>query len=269
MKKNINYNYKYNSDYVKRNQMIKESGFDGVFIYSQYNPQDYIESIIKCGLSIETLHLPYKLFKSGECIDSKYVNSIWLDNDATTYYTNTLIREVDFASYYGIKKVVMHITGGDNPPIYNESGLKVIEKLLNHCVKHNIFLCLENLRRLDYLKYVFDNLYSEYLKFCFDSGHANYMTNNANSFPWNVFGKHLLCLHLNDNYGMKDTHSIPFAGNILWNILIDEIKYWNPNIELTLEVRAAKEQIDDLTEIDFLNECNRSLTKIERLFMMT
>ena len=246
--------------------LIKEAGFDGVFLYSQYNPEVYIDSIIESGLQIETLHLSYKQIVEGNCINSQYVNCIWQDNDDTNKYVSKLISEIDFASSYGIDKVVMHITGGNNPPEYNENGLKHIETILNHCARNNIILCLENLRRLDYLIYVFDNLYSDYLKFCFDSGHANYMTKNANSFPWDVFGKYLSCLHLNDNSGEKDSHSIPFTGAIKWESLVGEIRTYAKDIGLTLEVRASKEQASCVSEKDFLNSCKSSLDRIELLY---
>ena len=46
MKKIIGFNYKYKSQEKERSELIKEIGFDGVFIYSQYNPQNYIEDIL-------------------------------------------------------------------------------------------------------------------------------------------------------------------------------------------------------------------------------
>lgn len=59
MKKIIGFNYKYNSQEKEKSELIKETGFDGVFIYSQYNPQNYIEDILGSRLEIETLHLSY------------------------------------------------------------------------------------------------------------------------------------------------------------------------------------------------------------------
>ena len=48
MKKYINFNYGYkeNKDYKTRAELIKKLGFDGVFLYSQYNPEDYICDVI-------------------------------------------------------------------------------------------------------------------------------------------------------------------------------------------------------------------------------
>lgn len=265
MKKNIGYNYKYPSSELLRAELIKNAGFDGVFIYSQYNPQAYIESILRSGLEIETLHLPYKKFEDGSCIDSRYVNNLWLDNSDSKLYLDMLYREIDFAAAYGIKIAVMHITGGSNPPAVSDAGLRFIEKTLNYCEQKKIVLCLENLRSLSHLSYVFSNLQSPFLKFCFDSGHANYMTHNAMSFPWDEYGKYLYCLHLNDNDGTKDTHSIPFTGNIDWIKISKEIYSLNANCNLTLEVRCSETQKTTLSEQDYLKLCYNSLQRIEQI----
>ncbi len=191
MKKFINYNYKFNSQHTNRAKLIKEAGFDGVFIYSQYKPDDYIQNILACDLEIEALHLPYKLIKNDKCIDSQFVNIIWTDQEDAKNYMCELVNQIDFANNYGIKNVVMHVTGGKQPPPINKLGLDRVLYLLEYCDKYGINLCLENLRCLDYIKYLFENIDSNRLKFCFDSGHANYMTKNLNDFPWGCFGEKL------------------------------------------------------------------------------
>lgn len=265
MKKIIGFNYKYNSQEKEKSELIKEIGFDGVFIYSQYNPQNYIEDILGSGLEIETLHLSYKRLENGVCVDSRFVNNLWLDNDAQKIYLKTLLNEIDFAKAYGIRKVVMHITGGNTPPKMSQVGVDFIEKLLNYCENQKIELCLENLRCLSYLEFIYANLKSPYLKFCFDTGHANYMTKNAMEFPWGIYGRYLSCLHLNDNNGTKDSHSIPFKGSIDWNLLIKEICSWNSSINLTLEVRSNEFERENVSERRFLQDCYESLISIEGL----
>lgn len=263
MKKIINFNYKYDSSFDERTRLIKDVGFDGVFIYSQYNPNEYIESILKSGLEIETLHLPYKLIVDGKCLDSQFVNTIWTSKSDAEQYIADLIEQIQFASYYKIKNVVMHVTGGDAPPPISSLGVDRINRLVEHCEKKDINLCLENLRRLDYISYLFESIDSSCLKFCFDSGHANYMTKNIPNFPWQHFGDKLCCLHLNDNDSDHDSHSIPFSGNIEWASLMPTILNYNDNLNLTLEVRANQEQRDYVTEYDFLKKCFSSLVTLE------
>ena len=167
MNKCICFNYKYNSGYEERVTLIKESGFNSVFLYSQYNPIEYIDLICISTLKIDSYHLPYKKFNRGKCIDSRYVNILWEERPEAKVYVRELIEEVKFAHEYAINTVVMHITGGDVPPPMNDNGIKNIEKVLDVCEKYNITLCLENLRRVDYLDYVFKKLDSDKLRFCF------------------------------------------------------------------------------------------------------
>jgi sugar phosphate isomerase/epimerase len=265
MLKCINFNYKYESDYSERILLLEECGFNGVFIYSQYNPIDYVDILLKSSLEIDALHLPYIRCENGKCIDSRYVNVLWLNDFTANEYLKTLLSEVDFAAKYNINTVVMHITGGIHPPPISQIAIDRIAILLERCEKHGIILCLENTRRIDYLIYIFDNISSSNLKFCFDSGHANAMTHNVEEFPWENFGKHLHCLHLNDNNGVDDQHSIPFEGNINWELLIKKIFSLNPEINLTLEIRSTDEDRKIFSEREYLIKCFSSLTKLEKL----
>lgn len=265
MHKSICFNYKYNSEYKERISLIEEVGFDGVFLYSQYNPSDYIELICKSSLSIDSLHLPYKKLLEGKTIDSRYVNVLWQEGEESNNYVKELLDEVKFAHDYGIRTVVMHVTGGDNPPPVSKWGIKNIANILDACEKYNITLCLENLRRLDYLDFVYKNLESEKLMFCFDSGHANAMTKNVDEFPWGNYRNKLYYLHLNDNNGLKDQHMIPFSGNINWDDLMKVIFEINKDIVLTLEVRSSEELRNLYDERQYLKLCFNSLVRIQNI----
>lgn len=262
----INFDYKYDSSVADRIKLIQGVGFDGVFIYSRYTSDKVIEKILNSGLAIETLHLPYKKYSSsGELINSRYVNSIWVDGSEANEYVAELLAEVELAHRFGIKTVVMHISSGDNPPPQNRKGLYRIEKIASSCEKHGVVLCLENLRRLDYLEYVFEEINDYDLKFCFDSGHANYMTQNISRFPWHLFGPRLYCLHLNDNNGLKDQHLPPLMGSIDWGALMKTLVCYNANMNMTLEVRATEELRSRLREVEFLKLSMEKLTAVDEM----
>jgi sugar phosphate isomerase/epimerase len=263
MNKGICFNYKYASNYDTRIKLLEEIGFNSVFIYSQYEPKNYIDLIKKSPLKISSLHLPYKKMENGKSVDSRFVNVLWAKYNESKQYVNELIKEVEFAHRYDINTVVMHITGGDTPPHMNEIGIANIEKVLNVCEKYNITLCLENLRRLDYLEYVFCNLDSKRLMFCFDSGHANSMTKNLTDFPWDILKNKLFYLHLNDNNGIKDQHLIPYDGNISWSELIKLLFSFNKDLELTLEVRSNVTMRLTYSEKQYLSRCYKSLERLQ------
>jgi len=160
----------------------------------------------------------------------------------------------------------MHTTGGDTPPPLSEYAVNNVRRILDKCEEKEITLCLENLRRMDYLHYLYSRLASPCFKFCFDSGHANAMTHNLLDFPWDYFGGLLHCVHLNDNNGLDDQHLVPFKGNIQWANVIKHLNKSNPSINLTLEVRCTNEEKQELQEIDFLHNCISSLIKLESMF---
>lgn len=265
MNKSICFDYKYDSEPRERLRLIEEAGFDGIYLHAQYSPREYIDVICRSSLKVESLHLSYKKMNQGRTVDSRYVNVLWEDGDKSDPYVEELIQEVRFAHEYGIDLVVMHITGGETPPPMCESGISNIGRVLDVCEKHNITLCLENLRRLDYLDYAFESLPSNKLMFCFDSGHANCMTRNLDSFPWGRYAKKLRYFHLNDNNGMADQHLIPFSGTIDWENLARVIQGFKKNLPLTLEVRSSAETRRQNSERQYLELCFGSLVRLERL----
>ncbi len=266
MKKSICFDYRYDSSPLERIGLIQEAGFGGVYLHSQYNPAEYIDIIRGASdLEIESLHLPYKKLREGKTIDARHVNALWRDETESRAYADELVREVEFAARHGIGIVVMHVTGGDTPPPMNENGIRSIGRVLSACEKNGIVLCLENLRRLDYLDYVFANLASDKLMFCFDSGHANCMTKNLDSFPWEKYRQKLYYLHLSDNNGLADQHLPPFSGSIEWDGLIKKVCGYNSGLALTLEVRSASETRKLLAEKEYLKLCFDSLVALENI----
>ncbi len=53
------------------------------------------------------------------------------------------------------------------------------------------------------------------VKICWDFGHAN-LTGLDQCAGLRKVGKRLACLHVNDNYGVTDNHTIPFVGKVNW-----------------------------------------------------
>jgi len=130
--------------------------------------------------------------------------------------------------------------------------------------KYNINIAFENLRNLDYIDYIFDNIKSDKLKMCFDSGHANAFTKNIDTFPFDKYQDKIICLHLHDNDGENDLHLPPFNGNIKWEELIKKLKGINYQGPLTLEIQL-NEMVED--EVGFLNELKEKLDKLEEYFI--
>lgn len=235
-------------DYKKRAKLIKEEKFKGVFLFYSDDIDDIVKIVRDEGLDIETIHLPFE-----NC------NHLWLDTDLGEEYVEKTKKGILAAAKNKIKSVVFHISSKNNPPIFNELGIKRIREILDLAEKVDVNFAVENLRRLDYLDYVFNNLDSPKLKFCFDSGHANAFTKNIETFAFDKYKDKLICVHLHDNDGSYDSHLIPFMGNIDWVKLANNLKKINYKGPLTSEA-IIKNNMDPLVG---LKDVKKALEKID------
>lgn len=175
-------------------------------------------------MQIENIHAPYE--KS---------NTLWLNDglnssEIVEQYKGCIMD----CAHYHIPTLVIHLTEGDYPPTPSQIGLDRFKYIVEFSEKKGVNIALENLRRPDYLDFIFTNINSARLGFCYDSGHENCYTSNVDLLE--RYGNKLVALHLHDNSGKEDEHKIPGEGNINWSSVaekIDSLKYQGP---LTLEV---------------------------------
>jgi len=155
----------------------------------------------------------------------------------------------------------MHVTGSDNPPPYSQLGLDRFKQLAEKAEKAGITIALENVWRLEYLDYIFDNIKSDKLKFCYDSGHENCFTHGADCLS--KYGDKLAALHLHDNDGLNDQHILPFGGNVNWDRIMTKIKELNYRGVLALEIDAQYSGVlDEYSADGFLLEAKRRADKL-------
>lgn len=235
---------------IDKAKLIKEAGFDGVFLYYKNTIDEEVKAVRDEGLFIETIHL-----------EVKNCNHLWLDTVEGEEYLRVTKAGILSASKYGVETVIFHISSKNNPPMYNELGLKRLREILDLCEEVNVNFAVENLRRLDYLDYVFDNLKSDKLKFCFDSGHANAFTNNIEDFEFEKYSDFLICIHLNDNDGTHDSHLNIFSGNIDFKKLGRNLRNINYSGPITSEAIIKDENKDLLVG---LKEIRDSLDRFEK-----
>lgn len=246
---NIYIDYGYKSTYQEKIALIKQYGFDGVFIFDHEETDFLVEKLRETNLEIEAIHLPFR-----NC------NVLWIEGIEGEQYTQAMINGILKAAKYDIPTVIMHITS-KIPPAFSEIGLNRIRKILEYAEKYQVYLALENLRRLDYLDAIYENIDHPYLKFCFDAGHANAFTKNIDVFDLKKYQDKLICVHLHDNDGEQDLHKLPFDGNIDWQILMNKFREINYQLPLTLE-GVNKHQLE-LDEEEYIKRAKEALVKIE------
>ena len=231
------FGFNYSFDEIVK--IIKNAGFQSVMIWWG---DDYIEKdkqpkekkpdiIRKNNIRLENVHLPIK-----------GVNDIWIDSINGEDIINKFIKNIEECGTYEIPIAVMHISQGDNPPPYNQLGLDRLKRIIDKAEKVNVNIALENLRKPEYLDFIFNNIKSDKLGFCYDSGHENCFSPNYNCLT--RFGDKLIALHLHDNDGRNDQHMLPFNGTIIWKKIMEQIKNSNYYGPLSLEIANTNNSTD-------------------------
>lgn len=244
----------------RRFELIKSAGFDSVMIW--WGDGDDFESgkihyrslAEKNDLYICNAHLPF-----DEC------NDLWLDSTVGDLYTEIVCKQISECGKSQIPTAVMHLSKGLTPPPYNKAGLERLKKIVDFAEKYDVNLALENLRFVEYLDFILQNINSRKLGFCFDSGHNNYFTPDIDVL--NKYKHRLFALHLNDNMGDEDIHMLPFDGTTNWNSIIKTLKEIKYNGTLSLEVKQDRhEKYSVLSPENYLSLAFESVEKIEHLF---
>jgi len=115
-----------------------------------------------------------------------------------------------------------------------EKSEKSLEEILNFCEHWKIKIALENTlpgktgdNIIEILELV-KKFNSKYLGICLDTGHCNITSSlyhHSNVFECLPEIKDYLChLHIHDNFGKDDEHSLPYEGNINWKEFLNSLK---------------------------------------------
>ena len=195
--------------------LIKQAGFDGVSLWwsGEFGRPDYRDApglAANAGLFVENVHAPFE-----------GINNLWLDNLEGKTLTDNFLMNVDDCAEYGIPCMILHLSNGDAPPPFNETGLDRVKAVLEKAERRGVNIAFENLRRVDYLEYVLNRVDSKRAGFCYDSGHHCCWSPNDDLLS--KYGSRLTALHLHDNDGRVDKHLLPFDGIIDWRTTMKNI----------------------------------------------
>ncbi len=260
MKKGI-FNFRDDITVEQYFMLIKSVGFDASMIWWGEQRKDFIATANSHNIEICNAHLPFK--------DAKL---LWVQKNIGDDYTDFMCKELADCANYGVKVAVMHVSRGYDTEPCNRVGLNRIKRLVKTAEENGVLLALENLKVIEYLDYIYDNIESENLKFCLDTGHENYATPQSNVAE--KFKHKLVALHLNDNDGTADQHRLPYDGTADWETIakiLAKIKY---DGILTLEVNQDRNNIyDNLSPQEYFERAfemackfEKELTKISRMF---
>jgi L-ribulose-5-phosphate 3-epimerase len=238
----------------ERFRLIKEAGFDNVFLWwgDEFVDLDGDKNLLPemaraVGLEVENVHAPFDK-----------TNRIWTESvnaeDIVKRYTQCIID----CAQHNIPTVVIHLTNGDAPPAPTLLGIDRIKYLVELAEQKGVNIALENLRKPEYLQFVFSNIQSNRLGFCYDSGHENCYSKGTDLLR--TYGNKLMALHLHDNDGTDDQHRIPGEGTINWDSIIQKIKSTRYQGAISLEVtNEFSKQYSGITAQEFLMAANKRI----------
>jgi len=252
MNKGISFYFGYDIEYKKRAKMIKEAGFDCVITNAdkRFNKQNgtlkqQVKIFTKLGLKVSSLHMRYN--------EIELIN-FFLNNKIGDKLEKTLIKDLKLAKKYRFSCVVVHLEGE-----FSEIGKERIKRILKVCENLEVPIAIENIDYQYLFTEVFDNIESKYLRFCYDSGH-----NNCFDSYFDYLGKYgdkLACLHLHDNDGLEDQHTLNEFGSIEWDMIARKLSKCNEvNLDYELLMNVKKKY----SEEEVLKECYKQAVLLER-----
>lgn len=220
----------------ERTRLIKDAGFNGILLlWADYFDKDYKkipELARKAGLYVENVHAPYM-----------NANALWEDTINGQDACKEIISCIEDCTTHGITTLVMHPENKKGTetvelPSDFKIGIERIKRIVDTAERLNVNIAIENMSRHEYLDCIFQNIHSERLGLCFDSGHCNIFTPEHDLLM--QYGDRLMALHLHDNDGADDWHSLPFSGNVCWDDIAIKLKTFSYSGAIALEVGNKK-----------------------------
>ena len=253
----ISFYFGFNIDPIERVKILKKYGVDCVIT----NPDKKLNKQNGSIASQVELFKQYKLKPSSlHSRYGKYQEFFWKKGIIGNLITKRLIEDVKTAHKYGFNSVVVHLHGE-----FSEIGKQRLLKVLSVCEELNVPLAIENLNNQKIVIDTFKNIDHKYLKFCYDSGHNNLFDPKFDYLS--RFGNKLVALHLHDNMGKSDDHTLNVFGTIDWEELAKKLAKLPPvNLDYELLMNyndgfTAEEVVDicvkQAKELQFLIEKHR------------
>lgn len=254
MDKGISFYWGFDEDFETRAKILNTIGYDCVITNAdpKFNKQNgtirqQIQVFKQYNLKLSSLHMRY---------NAKDLPYFWTKSHKGNWMEKRLVKDVKIASKYGFKCVVTHLKGIPAP-----IGLKRLERILKVCEKYNMPLAIENTENIACFMYTFKNINHKFLKFCYDSGHANCFNPEIDFLS--DFGDKLICLHLHDNMGQNDDHTLNKYGSIDWDKLAQKLAKINYNGSLDYETLMVVKHNE--TMLDVAKEVYNQASELEKL----
>lgn len=240
MDKGISFYWGFDTNLNERAKLLNSIGFNCVITNTdlKFKKQNgtirqQMKLFNQYNLKLSTLHMRY---------NAQDLPYFWTRSRKGNWMERRLIKDVKTASKYGCKYVVTHLKG-----IPSKVGLDRLNRVLKVCEKYNTSLAIENTENIACFMHTFDNIKHKHLKFCYDSGHAHCFNPDIDFLT--LFADKLVCLHLHDNMGKNDDHTLNKYGTINWDKIAQKLAQINFDGSLDYETLMLAEHNETAKEV--------------------
>ncbi len=216
-------------------------------LYEFFTPM--LEASKKYNIPVTQMHAPFPLYVAGR------------DEDMNPYVFEATVKSFAVAQFLGCEYVVVHpinTAWKEGKQKEQERNLALYRGLMPYAKKYNVKICLENLfttregrcfegpcadayEAIWYIDKLNAEAGEERFSFCFDVGHAALANRNITEYL-KMMGKRLGILHIHENNGVVDLHTLPYTQmynsklNVVdWKGFTDALREINYQGELCFE----------------------------------
>ena len=167
-----------------------------------------------------------------------------------------IVKSMEISSYLAAPCMVVHpcqqfdYSKANEKAIY-EYNINFYKRFIPYYEKYGVKVAIENINFHDGVGFasdpktiakLHDELSNEAFTVCFDVGHVN-MVGIDPGEAIRMLGKRIGCLHVHDNDGVHDTHTIPYYGTIDWDAVAKSLADIDYNGTLNYEASAFMKKI--------------------------
>jgi sugar phosphate isomerase/epimerase len=236
---------------------IRASGFDSIEVCSfpahlDYHNRDNVaragEKIHALGMRPVSFHAPF----------ADWIDITALDPAQRETAVVELLIACEAAAAMGCENLVLHPgpERSGRPPEEEfharmRNAAESLNTVANRCCELGVHLLLENMLphllfgHVNDMLYLLGSIRHCEVGTCLDTGHA-YLSRELGMVA-NKLSGHLHLIHANDNRGDRDAHLPPGEGHIDWPWFVGELKRWNFDGALILELSSREnESVPDM-----------------------
>ena len=227
--------------------LIADSGFDTIEVFANRMQVDFdddtqlheiAETINKHNFFVNSVHAPFYFDLEG-LRKGVFVDIASDDEDLRKRSVDEIKSSFVLASMFDVDFYVLHFPY----KIHRDSMLKSLEELFKYAEHLQVKLCFENIPgRETTTKHIVEFIEKERVPIGigFDIGHSN--LNGSVYSDIEDYGVYFYTAHIHDNLGDRDSHLLPFEGNIDWDRAFRLFKKVDYKWGLMLEIRMSKKE---------------------------